>query len=184
MYSPVFARLLRSGILQYTTNKHRKLTGNQSGPGQSGSASGGGGAHNSTGGGGGGGANDGQGGTVVDFDLVASSGGGSNVTSHRLSGGLDIRGAGYGFGGLVNGGNSSGGAGGGAGGVSGLSGILSHSNNHLFHAMTGRAEIPSGEVQTPPLQRRLAKSFSVAQSSSLQKGHYLKTKLHYHQKPL
>lgn len=115
------------------------------------------------------GANDGQGSTTLAGDLAnsfSSSSSGSSTTavaSHRLSGGLDFRGPGFGL-------------------MSSMSsgGILSHSNNHLFHAMTGHANsaaatagVTSGDVQaTPPLQRRLAKSFSVAQSSSLQKGHY------------
>lgn len=116
------------------------------------------------------GANDGQGSTLAgdlaNSALSPSLSGSSTtaVSSHRLSGGLDFRGPGFGI-------------------MSSMSsgGILSHSNNHLFHA-TGHGNSAaaaagsiSGEVvqATPPLQRRLAKSFSVAQSSSsLQKGHY------------
>lgn len=139
-----------SGILQYTTNKRRKLAAGSSAAAStntgSGSTGGQGGSTNSTGGSG-----DGPGGTLGGVgDSVASASSSSNTSSgsHRLSGGLDFRGSGFGG--------------------------LSHSNNHLFQAMTGggasHADTP---VQaTPPLQRRLAKSFSVAQSSSLQKGHY------------
>lgn len=175
-----------SGILQYTTNKQRKLTATKSSSGSSGSGGAGAGS-NSTGGGGSGvaAANDGQGGTYADIEMREAGSGSGLISSnhHRLSGGLEFRGSSFGFGGGTgsSGGKESGSGGGGSGG-GGLSGILSHSNNHLFHAMTGgsaaggggRADhAASGDVQaTPPLQRRLAKSFSVAQSSSLQKGHY------------
>lgn len=179
---------VRSGILQYTTNKQRKLAALSS-SGQAGGGAGtasaqftgtGGGGSNSTGttgtgAVGGGGSSDGQGGILSSGggDLSSSSASnssGGSVASHRLSGGLEYRGSNS---------NNGGGGGGLAGGIGGLTGILSHSNNHLFHAMTGGgghigpSANSSGDVQaTPPLQRRLAKSFSVAQSSSLQKGYY------------
>lgn len=120
----------------------------------------------------GGGAPHGEAQGTVAGDLAQSPSGSSSAAAasggaaaHRLSG-VDFRG-GAGFGGSGSGG--------------GLSGILSHSNNHLFHAMTGTgggagaaaaasASSASETQATPPLQRRLAKSFSVAQSSSFQKG--------------
>lgn len=117
-------------------------------------------------------------GSTLAGDLATSSttSSSSSVASHRLSGGLDFRVPGFGL--LSSEQQQRGGGGGVTGGSSGtgggLSGILSHSNNHLFSAMSLAGGGNGGEAHaTPPLQRRLAKSFSVAQSSSLQKGHYI-----------
>lgn len=90
-----------------------------------------------------------------------------SVANRSDAGGLNL---------IGSGGGGVGGGGGGGGGISGVGGVGSSiggagSNIAALQAGNIYSEMPHSP--TPPLQRRLAKSFSVAPSSTHTKGAYV-----------